>query len=107
MFNFGNDNELLISKLRSKLEGKNTLNVYCGSHGGVGADIADVVLPCTAWTERNATYLSTEGRYQTSKRAVSTPGLTRDTWKIIRALSEFCGARLDYDDHEQIKSKLH
>jgi anaerobic selenocysteine-containing dehydrogenase len=33
---------------------------------------------------------ATEGRSQSTRRAVSPPGLARDDWKIIRALSEVC-----------------
>ena len=38
--------------------------VYIGSHGDAGASIADVVLPGAAYTEKNATYVNTEGRAQ-------------------------------------------
>lgn len=59
-----------------------------GHHGDVGAPIADVILPGAAYTEKSATYVNTEGRAQQTKVAVTPPGLAREDWKIIRALSE-------------------
>lgn len=59
-----------------------------GSHGDFGAGIADIVLPGAAYTEKTATYVNTEGRAQQTRTAVSPPGLAREDWKVIRALSE-------------------
>ena len=40
---------------------------YCsGSHGDAGASIADVILPGAAYTEKNATYVNTEGVFNYS-----------------------------------------
>jgi NADH dehydrogenase (ubiquinone) Fe-S protein 1 len=36
--------------------------IYIGSHGDEGAYFADLVLPSAAYLEKNATYVSTEGR---------------------------------------------
>ena len=38
--------------------------VYQGHHGDVGAEMADVVLPGAAYTEKEGTYVNTEGRAQ-------------------------------------------
>lgn len=62
-----------------------------GSHGDAGAAIADVVLPGAAYTEKQGTYVNAEGRSQQTLVAVSPPGLARDDWKILRALSEVLG----------------
>ena len=59
-----------------------------GSHGDSGAAMADVVLPGAAYTEKEATYVNTEGRAQMARVAVTAPGMAREDWKIIRALSE-------------------
>lgn len=65
-----------------------TIFLLIGHHGDVGAPIADVILPGAAYTEKSATYVNTEGRAQQTKVAVTPPGLAREDWKIIRALSE-------------------
>jgi NADH dehydrogenase (ubiquinone) Fe-S protein 1 len=48
------------------------------------------VLPGAAYTEKQASYVNTEGRAQQTLVAVVPPGLAREDWKIIRALSEVC-----------------
>ena len=50
--------------------------------------MADIVFPGAAYTEKDATYVNTEGRAQQTRLAVSPPGMAREDWKIIRALSE-------------------
>lgn len=62
--------------------------VYIGSHGDQGAANADVVLPGAAYTEKNASFVNTEGRAQETNAAITPPGMARPDWKIIRALSE-------------------
>ena len=62
--------------------------VYQGHHGDQGALIADVVLPGAAYTEKDATFVNTEGRSQHTRVAVTPPGMAREDWSIIRALSE-------------------
>lgn len=46
------------------------------------------MLPAAAYTEKQATYVNTEGRAQQTLTAVTPPGLAREDWKIVRALSE-------------------
>ncbi|XP_076183124.1 NADH dehydrogenase (ubiquinone) 75 kDa subunit isoform X2 [Ptiloglossa arizonensis] len=84
----------------------NTFIVYIGSHGDEGASIADVILPGAAYTEKVATYVNTEGRAQQTCAAITPPGIARPDWKIIRALSEFCGVCLPYDNLMEIRSRL-
>ncbi len=48
--------------------------VYQGSHGDAGAHRADVILPGAAYTEKDATFVNTEGRVQQTRLAVFPPG---------------------------------
>lgn len=80
--------------------------VYIGSHGDAGASIADVVLPGAAYTEKNATYVNTEGRAQRTTKAVNQPGVAREDWKIVRALSEIADCKLPYDDVYGLRTKM-
>lgn len=80
--------------------------VYQGHHGDLGAQLADVVLPGAAYTEKAGTYINTEGRVQVTRAATSLPGAARDDWKIIRATSEFLGAPLPYDDVEVLRDRM-
>ncbi len=64
------------------------LNFCPGHHGDVGAPMADIILPGAAYTEKCSTYVNTEGRAQQTRVAVTSPGMGREDWRIIRAISE-------------------
>ncbi|EER27507.1 NADH-ubiquinone oxidoreductase 78 kDa subunit, mitochondrial precursor, putative [Coccidioides posadasii C735 delta SOWgp] len=85
---------------------KGAFVVYQGHHGDRGAELADVVLPGAAYTEKSGTYVNTEGRVQVTRAATSLPGAAREDWKIIRAVSEFLGAPLPYDDIEMLRDRM-
>ena len=84
----------------------NAFIIYQGHHGDAGAQLADVILPAAAYTEKNGTYVNTEGRVQMTRAAVSMPGAAREDWKIIRAASEFLGKPLPYDDIEMLRDRM-
>ncbi len=86
--------------------GKNTFVIYQGHHGDAAAARADVILPGSAYTEKNATYVNAEGRAQQAKQAIFPPGEAREDWKIIRALSEALGKTLPYDDIAQLRNRM-
>lgn len=102
LFLLGAD-EGLIS--RDKLP-KDCFIVYQGHHGDHGAELADVVLPGAAYTEKQATYVNTEGRAQQTLQAITPPGMAKEDWKIIRALSEVAGYKLPYDNLGEIRERM-
>ncbi|XP_056007402.1 NADH-ubiquinone oxidoreductase 75 kDa subunit, mitochondrial-like isoform X2 [Ostrea edulis] len=85
---------------------KDCFIIYQGHHGDKGATMADVVFPGAAYTEKDATYVNTEGRAQQTRLAVSPPGMAREDWKIIRALSEVLDHPLPYDTLNEVRSRL-
>jgi NADH-quinone oxidoreductase subunit G len=80
--------------------------VYQGHHGDTGAHRADVILPGAAYTEKNGTYVNTEGRVQLARLAVFPPGDAREDWAILRALSGVLGRPLPYDNLGEVRHKL-
>ncbi|HET6521597.1 MAG TPA: molybdopterin-dependent oxidoreductase, partial [Geminicoccaceae bacterium] len=80
--------------------------IYQGHHGDRGAARADVILPGAAYTEKNATYVNTEGRPQRGRLAVFPPGDAKEDWKIIRALSEVLGHTLPYNTLEGVRARM-
>ncbi|MBI1276111.1 NADH-quinone oxidoreductase subunit G [bacterium] len=80
--------------------------VYQGHHGDAGAMRADVILPGAAYTEKDGTYVNTEGRVQRTAVAVLPPGEAREDWKIIRALSDYLKHPLNYDTLEALRADL-
>uniref|UniRef100_A0A3Q1JYZ6 NADH-ubiquinone oxidoreductase 75 kDa subunit, mitochondrial n=1 Tax=Anabas testudineus TaxID=64144 RepID=A0A3Q1JYZ6_ANATE len=86
---------------------KDSIIIYQGHHGDVGAPMADIILPGAAYTEKCSTYVNTEGRAQQTRVAVTPPGMAREDWKIIRAISELAGVALPYDTVEEVRDRLY
>lgn len=80
--------------------------IYQGHHGDAGAQLAHAILPAAAYTEKQSTYVNTEGRSQQTLVAVTPPGLAREDWKIVRALSEVVGSSLPYDNLDELRNRM-
>jgi NADH-quinone oxidoreductase subunit G len=83
-----------------------TFVIYQGHHGDAMAARADVLLPGAAYTEKDATWVNTEGRAQRSYRAIHPPGEAREDWRIIRAFSEGVGKTLAYNDLDALRARM-
>lgn len=62
--------------------------IYQGHHGDIGAQKATIILPSTAYSEKNGTYISLYHTIQHTKAAIQHCGEARDDYKAIRALAE-------------------
>ena len=80
--------------------------VYQGHHGDVGAHRADVILPGAAYTEKNATYVNTEGRAQRAGAVHFPLGQAKEDWAIIRAFSAIIGKTLPYDSLDALRARM-
>jgi NADH-quinone oxidoreductase subunit G len=80
--------------------------IYQGSHGDRGANRADIILPCAAWTEENGLFVNTEGRPQLAFRAGFAPGEAKENWAILRALSAELGATLPWDSLAGLRAAI-
>jgi NADH-quinone oxidoreductase subunit G len=80
--------------------------VYQGHHGDRGAALADVVLPGAAYTEKDASYVNTEGRVQLGRRAVFPPGEAREDWAVLRALSGALRRPLPFDSLAELRARM-
>jgi NADH-quinone oxidoreductase subunit G len=84
----------------------NTFVIYQGHHGDRGARRADLILPGAAYTEKDGTYVNTEGRVQSAQRAIFPPGEAREDWKILRALSGALGRPLPFDSIGELRRRI-
>ena len=80
--------------------------VHIGHHGDKAAHAADVILPAAAFTEKDGTYVNTEGRVQYSERAVYAPGDAREDWTILRAMADALGVAVGFDSFEQLRAAM-
>jgi NADH-quinone oxidoreductase subunit G len=88
--------------------GWKTFVIYQGHHGDRGAERADVILPGSAYTEKDALYVNLEGRIQETWRAVYPPGEAKEDWKILRALSEYVLSEpLPYNSHSDLRERIY
>jgi NADH-quinone oxidoreductase subunit G len=67
---------------------------------------ADLILPSAAYTEKNGTYVNTEGRVQFGRLAVFPPGDAREDWTIIRALAGQMNLRLGFDSLIELRQAM-
>ncbi|WP_225207247.1 NADH-quinone oxidoreductase subunit NuoG [Novosphingobium huizhouense] len=80
--------------------------VHIGHHGDKAAHAADVILPAAAFSEKDGTYVNTEGRVQYSEKAVFAPGEAREDWTILRALADALGVTVGFDSFDQLRAAM-
>jgi NADH-quinone oxidoreductase subunit G len=83
-----------------------SLKVYIGHHGDKGAHAADIILPAAAYSEKDGTYVNTEGRVQFAEKAVFAPGDAREDWTILRALADALGVNVGFDSFAQLQAAM-
>ncbi|HRE43291.1 MAG TPA: NADH-quinone oxidoreductase subunit NuoG [Terricaulis sp.] len=105
MLTGGLDALLLLGVDEAELPKAGTV-IYIGTHGDAGAHRADIILPGAAYTEKDATWVNTEGRVQYGRRAAFPKGQAKDDWAILRALSGVLGKVLPYDSLEALRAKM-
>ena len=89
-----------------ELPGSGKLVIYQGSHGDLGAQRADIILPGAAYTEESGIFVNTEGRPQMSNKAIFPPGEARENWSIIRAISEQLNIDLGFNNLSELRELL-
>jgi formate dehydrogenase major subunit len=70
------------------------------------AEFADVVLPATAFPEKEGTYTNTDRRVQLARKAVEPPGEARTDWHVIADLSRRMGYPMEYQSAEEIFTEI-
>ena len=70
------------------------------------AEMADVVLPTASFAEKDGTFVNTERKVQRVRKAVDTPGDSRDDWKIICDIATRMGFNMSYENAEAIMAEI-
>jgi len=89
-----------------KLCNNNCFVIYQGTNGTALANIADVILPSSTFTEKRGMFMNTEGRVQQTFRVLVAPGLAKDDWKIFKALSKIVGISLKFNTFEELQNTV-
>ncbi|MDA9733568.1 NADH-quinone oxidoreductase subunit NuoG [Candidatus Pelagibacter sp.] len=85
---------------------QNEFVIYQGSHGDKGAEIADIILPGSAYTEQDGYYTNLEGKVQKAYKASYPPGEAKEDWKIINEIAEYMNNRKLFNDKEELESSM-
>ena len=115
-----NNEKNLLKELKSKkfeivyLVGQDNLEfnkkdefvIYQGSHGDKGAEIADIILPGSAYTEQEGYFTNLEGKIQKAYKASYPPGEAKEDWQIINELAEVMNNRKLFNDKEELESSM-
>jgi NADH-quinone oxidoreductase subunit G len=72
----------------------------------MGAEIADVILPGSAYTEKDGHFVNLEGRTQKSFKASYPPGDAKEDWDIINQLSTALGKSLNINSRKELEERL-
>jgi NADH-quinone oxidoreductase subunit G len=84
----------------------NTITIYIGSHGDNGAQVADIILPAAAYTEKSASYINTEGRVQSTLKAAPNVGEAKEDWEILNHILASVSDE-SFNNKNQLYKKLH
>jgi len=68
--------------------------------------MADVVLPATAFAEKDGTFTNTERKVQRVRKAVDPPGEAREDWRILCDVSTRLGYPMSYENPEKIMEEI-
>ncbi len=98
IFLFGQDN--------LKFKKKNEFVIYIGSHGDKGAEISDLILPGSAYTEQDGYFTNIEGKIQKAHKSSYPPGEAREDWKILNELSKFIKRKNLFESKKQLLDEM-
>ena len=85
---------------------KNKFVIYQGSHGDKGAEIADIILPGAAYTEKNGLFVNLEGKLQSAYKASYPPGDAREDWIIFKDLANMMKKPLGYNNVKHLRELI-
>jgi len=86
---------------------KDKFIVYQGSHGDKGAEIADIILPGAAYTEKNGLFINLEGKLQNAYKASYPPGEAREDWIIFKDLANKMKKPLGYSGINDLRDLIY
>ena len=70
------------------------------------AAFADVILPATAFPEKDGTFTNTDRRVQLGRKAIPAPGDAKQDWWIIQEIANRMGLSWNYSEPKDIFSEM-
>jgi NADH-quinone oxidoreductase subunit G len=85
---------------------KDKFIVYQGSHGDKGAEIADIILPGAAYTEKDGLFVNLEGKLQNAYKASYPPGDAREDWIVFKDIANMMKKPLGYKNVKHLRELI-
>jgi NADH-quinone oxidoreductase subunit G len=70
------------------------------------AAAADIVLPGSAWVEKDAIYTNDQGKVQGASRAIAPPGEAMEDWEILATLGRLLGLSIPYKSASDVRKAI-
>ena len=70
------------------------------------SSFADVILPASAWPEKDGTVTNTDRKVQIGRKAVPMPGDAKQDWWIIKEIGVRMGLNWNYDSPKEIFNEM-
>ena len=80
--------------------------VYEGVVTTALAAVADIILPGSAWVEKDAVYTNDQGHVQASSKAITPPGEAVDDWQILTSVGAALGLDFTYASSQQVRAAV-
>jgi NADH-quinone oxidoreductase subunit G len=89
--------------VEAKKSGRLAVLIYEGVLQTELAKVADVVLPGSAWVEKDATYTNDQGLVQAASKAINAPGESVEDWQILTSVAAALGLPYTYTSSQQVR----
>ena len=92
--------------VEARKSGRLPMLIYQGVLQTELAKIADVVLPGSAWVEKDATYTNDKGIVQAASKAINAPGEAVEDWQILTSVAAALGLPYTYTTSQQVRADV-
>ena len=92
--------------IEARKSGRVQVLIYQGVLQTELSKIADVVLPGSAWVEKDATYTNEQGLVQAASKAINAPGESVEDWQILTSVAAALGLPYTYTTSQQVRADV-
>ena len=90
----------------ARKSGRLPVVIYQGVLQSELAKVADVVLPGSAWVEKDACYTNDQGTVQAVSKVITPPGEAADDWQILTSVAAALGLPYTYTSSAQVRADV-
>jgi predicted molibdopterin-dependent oxidoreductase YjgC len=80
--------------------------IYQGVLSTELSKVADVILPGSAWVEKDATYTNDQGQLQAASKVINPPGEAVDDWQILTSVAVALGLPFTFKSSRDVRVEI-